>query len=296
MTDLKIDVHTHLPKYRSRSESDEENEKREKDYRRLMRIGRPEGLLPSIDVDLTSWDGHYKAMEAVDQAIVFGIATPSDETNVNDDVAEYASQHPNKIIGFMSVDPNDSKCVEEMRRATDLGLKGLKLGPIYQNFHPHSEKAARILRQADRLGLPVMFHQATAPANDQLLDVVDPLLLEKLAVSYPDLKIIYAHMGHPWWRETVVTIRRHPNMFADISAMFYKPWDYYNALRFAYEWGQMDKLLLGSDFPIATPKETIERTLEINEMLSGTRLPTIPQDDIEAIVNRNALGLLGIHP
>jgi len=290
---LIVDVHTHLPKFREKAKDKEENDRREREHREKIRRNRAIGVI--TDEGLTSWEDHWDAVSVVDKAIVFGIAYLGDKENVNDIVAEYVALHPNKIIGFMSVDPNDPNCVEEMRRAySDLKLKGLKVGPVYQNFHPHSEKANRVFREAERLGLPVMFHQATSPRSNNLLELAQPLLLEKIAHSFPDLKIIYAHMGHPWWRDVILTIRRNPNMYADISAMFYHPWDFYNALELAYEWGQLDKLLFGSDFPVATPKETMEGLRNVNDILEGTKLPRIPRKAIEAIINRNSLELLGI--
>ena len=80
-----------------------------------------------------------------------------------------------------------------------------------------------------------------------------PLLMDEIAIRFPELRVVMAHMGHPWQRETIVTIRKHPHVYADVSALFYRPWSFYEGLRLATEWGALDKLLFGSDFPIATP-------------------------------------------
>ena len=58
-----------------------------------------------------------------------------------------------------------------------------------------------------------------------------------------------------------------------------------------------DKLLFGSDFPIATPAETIAGLRRVNEPVAGTALPAVPLDAIEAIIHRDPLPLLGLeHP
>lgn len=292
-----VDVHTHLPRYKRRAKDESLNELREKELReKILRFQGPcwDRLVKPFRG--SSWEDHYEAMRVVDKAIVFGIARVGEEVNVNDEVAEYVSMHPEKMIGFMSVDPNDPGCVEEIRRCfTELKLKGIKLGPIYQSFHPQSEKAAAVYREAEKLGLPIMFHQATTAYHSNLLEIAQPLLLEKIAHSYPDLKIIYAHMGHPWWRDVVLIIRRNSNMYADVSALFYHPWDFYNAMEFAYEWNQIDKLLLGSDYPdAATPEQTIEALRNVNKIVEGTNLPKIPEETIEGIINRDSLEILGI--
>lgn len=288
-----VDIHTHLPKFKKRAKNKNENKKREEEYRIRVRTGRAVG--PISEEGRTSWEDHYEAMKVVDKAIVFGIARYGEKENVNDVVYEYVKKHKNKIIGFLSVDPNDPNCIGEMRRCVnELNFKGLKTGPIYQSYHPHSYKATIVFKEADRLGIPIMFHQATIPGTQNLLEAAQPLLLEKVAHQFPDLKMVYAHMGHPWWREVIMIIRRNQNVYADISANFYHPWDFYNSLELAREWGQLDKLLFGTDFPVTTPKETIEALRHVNDMLEGTKLPRIPEDSIEAIINRDSLRLLGI--
>ena len=288
-----VDMHTHLPRHRERAKDKAENDKREHEFRIRIRTGRATG--PISDEGRTSWEDHYDAMKPVDKAVVFGIARHGAEPNVNDITAEYVKMYPDKMVGFLSVDPNDPNCIEEMRRCVnELGLKGLKTGPVYQSYHPDSYKATLVFKEAEKLGIPVMFHQATTPSPLNLLELAQPLLLEKVAHQFPDLKIVYAHMGHPWWREVIMIIRRNENVYADISANFYHPWDFYNSLELAHEWGQLDKLLFGTDFPVTTPKETINGLRHINDMLEGTKLPRISDDAIEDIINRDSLRLLGI--
>jgi hypothetical protein len=44
------------------------------------------------------------------------------------------------------------------------------------------------------------------------------ILLDDIAIQFPQLKMIVAHLGHPWIGETLVLIRKHPNLYSDISA------------------------------------------------------------------------------
>jgi uncharacterized protein len=105
---------------------------------------------------------------------------------------------------------------------------------------------------------------------------------------------VLAHMGHPWQIDCIVVIRKHPNVYADISAQFYRPWSCYNAFVLAQEWGVMHKLLFGSDLPIATPDETIEGTRHVNDVIARTGLPRIDEEALEAIIHRDSLSLLGL--
>ena len=52
--------------------------------------------------------------------------------------------------------------------------------------------------------------------------------------------------------------RKHPNVYLELSGNFYREWSFYQALLFALEWGQTHKILFGSDWPITTPRETVD--------------------------------------
>jgi len=117
-------------------------------------------------------------------------------------------------------------------------------------------------------------------------------MIEVIACAVPDLKIVIAHMGHPWYWDTVVLIRKEPNVYADISAQFYRPWQFYNEILCAVEYGAHEKILFGTDFPITTPRETIDACRNINHLVEGTNLPKIPGEAMEGIIHRDALTLL----
>jgi len=255
-------------------------------------------------------------MQIVDRAIVFNIAaappeyehpvlgalppsrswvTASDAREVNDNTAALVRAHPDKLIGFMSVHPGDSQALDEVERCVgDLGLRGIKLGPNYQNFDPVGEDAFRLYARAQTLGLPILFHQGTSPVRYADLDYAHPRHMDRVATKFPELRIVLAHMAHPWQTDCIAVIRKHPHVWADISALHYRPWSYYTCLRLATEWSVLPKLLFGSDYPVATPQETIEAVPHVNDLLEGTKLPRVPVDELQKVVARDALAALGL--
>lgn len=270
-----VDVHTHAPLAWLVPE-----------YHAAVRPGS------RVQLDFT-FEEHWETLSPmVDRMVVLDIARGAD--NQNEEIAAYAAAHPDKVVGFMSVDPLQPGALEEMERAHALGLRGLKLGPIYQGFHPLDEQAFAVYGKAAQLGLPILIHQGATFPRTAPLKVADPLLLEDVALAFPELPIVIAHMGHPWMAETIVLVRKHPNLYADISALFYRPWQFYNGLVLALEYGVQDKLLFGSDWPFTTPLETVEELRRINRFTEGTALPRIPDEVIEAIIGRDGLSLLGL--
>lgn len=244
----------------------------------------------------TTLEQHWEQVRPVSHAVVLafhayavGFVVP------NDYVAAYVSQHPEKLIGFASVDPRDADAPAELRHAIgELGLEGLKLGPIYQHFDPLSERAFAVYEVAQELGLPVIWHQGTTFVRDAPLEWARPFTLDAVARAFPRLRIVIAHLGHPWMEEAMATIRKHPSLFSDISALESRPWQYYNGLVAAVEYGVQDKILFGTDYPFSTVERTIAGLRNINRLVEGTALPKVPDEVIEAIIERPTLELLGL--
>lgn len=246
-----------------------------------------------IAVDL---DRHWEAMQAVDRAVVLGFRARHVGVLVpNEYVAAYVARHPDKLVGFCSVDPQDPDAVEQLDYAVGtLGLRGLKVAPIYQNVHPQDSRFRRLLARAEALRVPVLIHQGTTFCTNVSLELANPILLQPLALELPELRMVIAHMGHPWINETLVLIRKHKHLYADISALYYRPWQFYNALVSAMEYGVLDKLLLGSDYPFTTPADTIAALARVHDIVQGTGLPRIPEGKIDALINRDCFALLGL--
>jgi predicted TIM-barrel fold metal-dependent hydrolase len=128
------------------------------------------------------------------------------------------------------------------------------------------------------------------------MEFAQPMLLDAVAREFPELRIVVAHMGHPWVDQTVVLLRKHAHVYADIAGLLRRPWLAYTALLSAYEYGVVNKLLFGSDFPHRSPAASIEALYSVNQMSHGSNLAAIPREQLQGIVERDALSLLGIEP
>jgi len=239
-------------------------------------------------------DDHWQMVKDIDGAIVLAFDAPAVGAQVpNEYVAEYVSKHKNKLFGFASVDPNNEQAPSILEYSIkELDLTGLKLGPIYQNFYPDNRKHFSLYKKADELNIPVLFHQGTSFVPEGFLDASRPADLDPIARAFPDLKIVIAHMGHPWIGECIAVVRKHPNMFMDMSALGGRPWQFYNAMVLAMEYGVTDKVLFGSDYPFFSTKETMDLFWKINDVAEGTNMPRISDDIIEGIIHRNTPELL----
>jgi len=83
------------------------------------------------------------------------------------------------------------------------------------------------------------------------MEWANPLLYDAVAREFPGLRIILVHIGLPWFTDAMVMVRKHRNVFADISPGLFPFWLYQTFATFQ-EFGMMEKLLFGTDFPFQT--------------------------------------------
>ncbi len=255
--------------------------------------GPPGGL----DGNTAGPSRHYAAAEPVATTFVLGFKSQYLGADIpNDQVAAYVGQHPDRLIGFAGIDPSEPRAaLAEIRRCHhDLSMKGIAVAPAAQDYHPTNSQAMLIYAEAERLGMPILFHSGVFLSASAKLEYAHPVLLDEVARELPNLKIILAHMGHPWVAETLVLLAKHTNVYAELSRLLHQPWQAYQALLAAHQYGVTHKLLFGSGFPSAAASPCIEALYSVNHLVSGTNLPTIPRERLRGIVERDALGLLGL--
>lgn len=244
-----------------------------------------------------SMGSHQQASEPVDHSFVMGFKSRYLGVEIpSAHVAAYVKQYPDKLIGVAGIDPtNLPDALADLERAHgELGMKAITVSPSAQDFHPADSRAMQVFAEAARLKMPVLVDHGIHFGAHSKMEFGRPVLLDEVARELPQLKLVIAHMGYPWIDETLVLLGKHANVFADISALMHRPWQAYNAIISAYQFGVIDKLLFGSDFPYALATSAIESLYRINQIVTGTNLPTVPRPYLAAIVERETLALLGI--
>ena len=252
---------------------------------------------PGVAVDLSATYEAYRASAPEDtRTVVFGGKARLSGLWVEDrTVAEYVARDSDRLVGFLSVDPTVDGWEREMRDGREgLGLSGIKLLPMYAGFYPDDERLTPLWRYAEREGLPVLLHMGTTFIAQAPLAYTLPRLIEPVALRYPGVRMVMAHLGHPYEGECVVTMRKHANVYADVSALHYRPWQLYNSLMLVQEYGVWDKVLFGTDFPFTTVDASVAGIRGLNGMLEGTALPRLDVDAIERMFHRDTAGILGI--
>ncbi len=259
--------------------------------------------LKRCGVETASWGNvgqrHLETTGAADAAIVFGLQAAATGWNVpNDAVAGHVQLAPERLVFFASIDPGRAGFQDELGRChQDLHCQGVKLAPIYQGVHPLDPRYREIYAYCEKHRLPILIHMATTFSSGTPLEYARPAHIDQVALDFPELKIVLAHLGHPWEGETIAVIRRNANVWADLSALYYRPWQFYNSMRLLTEYHAESKVLFGSDFPFTTTEDSLKGIRALNCVVGQSGLPRVPEEIIEGIIRRDALRLLGLrHP
>ena len=183
---------------------------------------------------------------------------------VNDWIADYCKADPKRLLAFGSVHPKYvADAGAEVDRLAKLGIRGLKVHPSHQLYSPNDYRdglgpLAAVYERAAANAMPVMIHTGTSIFPGARNVHAQPMLADDIGVDYPSLVVILAHGGRPLWMdEAFFLVRRHKNMYMDISGIPpLKLLEYFPRIE-----DVADKVLWGTDWPGPGVPE-IRRNLE----------------------------------
>jgi predicted TIM-barrel fold metal-dependent hydrolase len=206
----------------------------------------------------------------------------------NEDVLSAARENADVLIPFASIDPTRATAPDEAQRLIATGnVRGFKLHPPLQQFFANDRAVYPFYEVVAAAKLPVVFHTGHSGIGTGMrggggvrLKYGQPMLIDDVAVDFPDMPIILAHPSFPWQDEALSVCMHKPNVYIDLSGWSPKYFppnlvQYSNTLL-------KDKVLFGSDYPLITPDKWLEEF---------AKLPI--KDDVRPrILKANAIRLL----
>jgi len=239
---------------------------------------------------------HLAAAPPAQTSFVLGFVSRHLQAEIpNQFISNYVTGHAHRLVSFAGVDPTDRDAADQVRRLREgQGFAGFTVSPACQAVHPCDTRLMRLYEIAQEVGMPVYFLHGVALPSEAHLEYGQPVLLDEVARAFPRLRLVIAHLGHPWVEQTLALLAKHERVYADVAGLAGRPWLAYRSLALAYECGVIEKLLFASDFPNHTVKSAVEAIYNLNKITLDSVLPAVPREYLRGIVERNSLELLGL--
>jgi uncharacterized protein len=209
----------------------------------------------------------------------------------NEEIAELAHKHSDVAIPFASINPHRGKeGVQAARRLiSEYDVKGFKFHPQVQDFDPGDRMAYPLYEVIAEARLPALFHSgqtgvgAGTPGGGGIrLKYGNPMLIDDVAVDFPDMPIILAHPSFPWQEEALSIATHKPQVYIDLSGWSPK---YFPPILVRYANTLLkDKILFGSDHPVFSPERWVKEFEQLD----------IKPEVRPLIMKENAARLLGL--
>lgn len=245
-------------------------------------IGRNHHINSSVDDLLKSMD---KA--GVDKSLVFAGKLNDCPNNY---LYDQLKGHRDRLYGIAAWHPDDANLIDDRHRLFDDidegKVVGVKFYLGYDHWYPHDHRIYDILGKLQKSNVPAIFHcgDCLSSVNHAKLKYAHPLGIDEVAVDYPNLKIVIAHVGFPWVIDTAEVCYKNKNVYTDISGFVYGNFDDDSKFKFQKMIDQFtdiassDKLLFGTDFPISNQKSYVES-------LDGIFNPTYLSENVIKVFN-----------
>ncbi len=216
----------------------------------------------------------------------------------NDYAARVVKEYPDKIIGFAGIDPRRGKeAISELERCVSkLELNGVKIWQLV-GFYVDDPGLYDFYEKVADLDVAVLFHTGGGPPGTYM-KYNNPVHVDKVAVDFPEMRIVMAHVGNPWINEALVVAAKNPNVYVDISAWELAakkaPFALVQMLVTAKLICGMEKVLFGSDWPLFTPlmslRDWVEfvKGIQLPPSLQLLNMPEISEDEKRLLLGENA--------
>ena len=197
-------------------------------------------------------------------------------------IAQYCDAYPDRFSGLAGVDPTRGvQQLKELDHAVkELGFVGAHFYPHWFRMPPDSALCYPIYSRCEELGIPIMMQvgQNLIYQKDvRLPSVAKPILLDQVAIDFPNLVLIGIHIGVPWTDEMIAMAWKHENVYIGIDA--YAPKHLPASLKQYMNSYGSHKVMFGTDWPVIDPERAVS---EIHEH-------ALRPESLEKIMRGNAV-------
>lgn len=205
------------------------------------------------------------------------LAIQLDATAGNAATAAAVDAFPDRLSGYLVVNPWQDPVAELDRWADDRRFVGIKLHPSLHGYLLTGARYAPVWEYAVATGRPVLTHTQHGSEYDDLQ------IVAQVAERYPEATILAGHAGIHWrgFDRAIAVAARAPGVVLEVCGSFTRGDD---IARMVGELGP-DKVVFGSDFPFIDIRMSLGRLLfapiseaEQADVLGGTMTRLLSRD------------------
>lgn len=230
-------------------------------------IGRNENISASVPQLLRSMDE-----AGIDKALVFANKIGAAD---NEYLLKQIAPHKDRLYGVAAAHPDEWKRMSEIQEDAKKIINWYGEGKIvackfytgYEHYYPSSDVIAEYLNEMEDVGCSAVFHSGDCHSSchkKAKLKYAHPLHIDEVAVDYPNINFIIAHMGFPWVKDAAQVCYKNSNVYADMSGFVYGKFTYEDECKLHrcfndfWDIAPSEKLLFGTDWPISDQKSYME--------------------------------------
>lgn len=182
-------------------------------------------------------------------------------------VFDICEKYPDRFSGLAGVDPSlGMEQLYELDKAVEeMGFVGAHYYPHWFDMAPDDARMYPIYARCIEHDIPIMMqvgHNLIYQRDRRLPSVARPITLDRVAIHFPELRLLGIHLGVPWTDEMISMAWKHQNIFIGGDAYAPKHWPK-QMVHYANTYGQ-DKFLFGTDWPVIDPIRAVEEVDDLN--------------------------------
>ena len=182
-------------------------------------------------------------------------------------IRDVCQEYPDRFSGLAGVDPTKGmQGLKELEVAVkDYGFVGAHFYPHWFSMPPNAPQIYPYYAKCCELDIPIMMQvgqNLVYNRNRRLPSVAKPILLDQVAIDFPELKLIGIHLGTPWHNEMIAMCWKHENVYMGGDAYAPKYWPE-EVVHYANTYGQ-DKFMFGTDYGVIDPIRAMKEVEDLN--------------------------------
>ena len=207
----------------------------------------------------------------------------------NEWICGVAQAHP-EIVPFIGIDVCALSARESAEQVRDLvenhGAHGVKLHGAACGFDMSDQRLWPMYEVCQELGVPIIGHSGPDRNGHGW---AEPRAFGNMLKTFPELRVVLAHMGGATWQQALEIAVTYPNAFFDCCEII--EWTDGSNAPTERQLAELIKdvgphrVMMGSDFPWYDLDHTVDRVMS---------LPVLSQEEKSGILGRNAVKILNL--